>query len=1069
MKKFTFLLSCFLLIGMVTANAQTRKASGTVISGDDNEPVVGASVIVKGTALGSATNEDGRFEIANVPANATTLVISYLGYETQEVPIGANVHVVLNVSTTSLEEVVVTALGISREKKSLGYAAQEISSTQITQGAQNNLANSLSGKIAGIQVTQAGGQIGASQNIVIRGFSSFGSNAPLIVVDGVPVTNDNPTGATRDLGSGINDINTNDVESISVLKGGSAALYGMRAGNGVILITTKSGKKSKSGVQVNYTGDFTVDQVYGIPKLQNKYGQGYGGSEYDYKLALEDGYEGSYSDYAQEYGYYYVDGSNGVNDGDDESWGPRLDIGLMIPQFNSPVVNGVYQPTPWVSHPDNISSFFQTGITQNHTMSVLSASEHSSTRASLGYRGQTGTTPNTNLNRYSASVNNAYELNKHISFEIDLNYVHSHSDNLPGTGYSTTNPLQSMLQWFGRQVDMKSLKENYEQLDEQGNYTHYNWIGPFHANPYWVQYHNTSAYKRDRVFGKSSLWYKPTEYLKFEARVGLDRISSRQKSVIEWDTDSPDGYFRDWQRGQSELNIDLIGYFNKSFGDLNTNAILGANYRDNNTFLNGIGGDQLTIPALYTITNVKGNPVASTDNSWRRSNSIYANLSLGWKSMLYLDLSARNDWDSTIDDDFFYPSASLSWIPTATFSALTDLSWLSYLKLRGGWAKIGSATDPYRNGSYYSAESTGMKGVGLFRMPTTYPPIGLRPEMIKTWEIGLEANFLNNRIRFDGAYYFKNTTDQIMTVNVSRATGYGSMLLNAGEIENKGVELTLAGDVIYNPQGFGWTTTFNWAKDRSKIIDLYTDPVTGQSLAAYTLGSNWNATTLAIPGKTWGTIRGYGFVYDDNGAIKVRNGLPLRQAAQDIGDVTPDWIGGWNNEFSYKDFRFGFLLDFRKGGDFHSVTQMFGTYTGIYDFTAAGTIRENGMVLGKDFYTDKTFVNEDGSPNTTVVNPADFFTYFYSITEMSVIDGSFLKLREAHLTYNFPKKILGKYFSNASVSLVGNNLALLWTHKSNLIGIDPESVTGSGNGSVGIESNVYPHSRSMGLKLNVTF
>ncbi|MDR1762522.1 MAG: TonB-dependent receptor plug domain-containing protein, partial [Dysgonamonadaceae bacterium] len=435
MKRLTLFFAC-LLISIGLAFSQTRTITGIVISEEDGEPLVGASVSVKGKNLGTATNSEGRFILANIPTSEKSLIVAYLGFETQEVEIENDLRIVLKPSHTALNEVVVTALGISREKKSVGSAVQEVGADLITRGAQMNLSNALSGKIAGLQITSAGGQIGAAQNIVIRGNSSFGSNTPLIVVDGVPVTNDNPTGATIDLGSGINDINPEDIESISVLKGGSAALYGMRAGNGVILITTKSGKRAP-GVQLSYTGDFTVDQVYGLPKLQNKYGQGWGGSEYDYKLAQEDGYTGSYADFATGgydggMGYYYVNGANGVNDGDDESWGPRLDIGLNIPQFNSPIVNGVRQATPWVSHPDNVSSFFVPGISQNHNISLLYASDKASTRASIGYRSQTGTVPNTNLDRYSASVNNTFNYNKHISFDLDMNYVHTTSDNLPG-------------------------------------------------------------------------------------------------------------------------------------------------------------------------------------------------------------------------------------------------------------------------------------------------------------------------------------------------------------------------------------------------------------------------------------------------------------------------------------------------------------------------------------------------------------------------------------------------------------------------------------------------------------
>ncbi|MDR1860018.1 MAG: SusC/RagA family TonB-linked outer membrane protein [Bacteroidales bacterium] len=1085
MRKIAFLILSLLFAGTGIVEAQQLRVSGRVLMEEDGSPVVGATVIAsESPTIGTTTDPDGKFSLL-VPATVQTLEVSFVGLEKQKVAVSRQPMTIRMRSSLELSEVVVTALGISREKKSLGYSAQEVGAETITKAAQMNVATALSGKIAGLQVTSAGGQLGASQNIVIRGNSSFGgSNQPLIVIDGVPVSNDNPSNngyageEYYDLGSGINDINPNDIESISVLKGGSAALYGMRAGNGVIVITTKSGKRTK-GVRVSYDGDFTVDRIYGLPKLQNKYGQGYGGSEYDWKQAMADSadpFYGTYEEWATDaqgwgYGYWYIDGANGTNDGDDESWGPRLDVGLQIPQFTSPVVDGEYQPTPWVSHPNNIKDFFVTGLSQNHTVSLSAAGEKFSTRASISYRGQDGTVPNTNLDRFAASINSTFMVNKWIDFDVAANYIRTTSNNLPGIGYSTLNPMQSLLQWFGRQVDMKALKANYDEM-KNGQYTHYNWISPFHANPYWTLYHNTDSYSRNRTFGKASLWIKPTEYLKFEGRVGVDNISSTQLLSVEWNTDYPDGYFRDYTRGTTEINADFIGYFKKNIGAIDVNALAGANFRDYSDYENIIGGDQLIVPALYTVTNVKGSPIAEEDHATRRSNSVYANLSLGWENQLYFDASIRNDWDSSLDDSFLYPAFSGSWIISQSLPELTAGYALSFLKLRGGWAKIGNATTPYRSGSYYRSETSGMSGVALYSMPRTFPPQGLRPEMVKTWEVGVEANFLDNRIRLDAAYYNKNTSDQIMSVDISRATGYSTMLINAGEIVNKGAEVQLSADVLKNANGFNWTTTLNWAKDKSEIKELYTDPATGQSLQAYQIGSQWSVANLAIPGKSWGTLRGSGYRRDADGNIITRDGIPLYDSGMDIGNVMPDWIGGWNNEFSYKNVSLGFLLDFRKGGDMFSVSQMFGAYTGIYDITAKGDIRENGMVIGEDLFPWLNFVDEaSGEKNTTVANPMDVFGRFYYVKEMSVFDGSYVKLREAHISYSLPRPLLDRLnvFSSARISLVGNNLALLWTHKSNLMKIDPESTMGAGNSMLGFEQNVYPHTRSIGLKLSVTF
>lgn len=1070
MKERMLMLLASFFISWSLAMAQTVTVTGVVTSADDSEPVIGASVLVKGTNTGTITGIMGDFTIPNVPSSATTLIISYVGMVSQEVTIQpGTLQVVLKSDAKTLDEVVVTAMGISREKKALGYALQEVKSDEITQAGQLNVANSLSGKVAGIQITSQGGQVGASQNIVIRGNSSFGDNSPLIVVDGVPIQNDNGTGSAVNLGSGLNDINPEDIASISVLKGGSAALYGMRAGNGVILITTKSGKKDK-GIQVSYDGSFTVDQIYNLPKLQNKYGQGYYGSEFDWKAS---GYSKtmSYQDFAVQHGYSYYDGAgNGVNDNADESWGPRLDIGLMIPQYNSPVVDGVRQATPWVSQPDNIKDFFNIGYSQNHVISLTATTEKSSTRVSLGFRDQKGTTPNTDQKRYSAAVNTRMDVNKYLEFNLAANFIRTKSNNLPGTGYDQRNVLQSLLQWHGRQIDMNDLKQNYDQKDEFGNYTHYNWQQAYTVNPYWVLNHNLNKYVRDRFYGKTSIFIKPTDWLKFEGRLGFDHYDSNQLSNVEWSIDYPDGYFRDYDRRATETNADFIAYFTKQFGDFNVNALAGANYRDYTYEIKTLGADELTVPGVYTVANAKGNAYTSENHNTRRSNSVYANLSLGWKNQLYADISVRNDWDSTIKDAFFYPSFSGSWIVTETLPMLTNGKWLNFLKLRGGWAKIGNATDPYVSNAYYSVLSAPFDGTTLYYNPTTYPAQNLRPEMVKTWEIGLEANFLDNRIHFDGAYYQKTTTDQIMQANLSTATGYNAMYINAGKISNKGVEIQLSADIFRNPKGFSWTTTFNWSKDKSRIDELYSDPVTGQKLDAYEIGSSWSCNNYAMVGKSWGTLVGTGYVYNEDGSILVENGMPKYETGKEIGNVTPDWLAGWSNEFTYKDWSFGFLLDFRKGGDVYSISQAFGSQTGIYDYTAAGDIRENGVIAGKNVLTDKVFKTADGKINDVAVNAEDFFANFYTICQMSVFDGSYLKLREAHLSYTFPKSLLkNSFIKSAKISLVGTNLALLWVHSSNLTHLDPESTTGSGNGDVGFESNAYPPSRSFGLKVGLTF
>lgn len=1067
MKRLTYLLLCLCVsIGVVTA--QTTRVTGTIISAEDNEPVIGASVMVKGAAIGTVTNLEGTFSL-EVPSNAKVLVVSYVGMVTQEVPVREVINVMLQTDTQTLDEVVVTAMGLSREKKSLGYAVQEVNSEELTQAGQMSVTGSLTGKIAGVHVNTFSGTVGASSRISVRGNSSLAQNQqPLIVVDGVPISNDVLRSGDNayngvDYGSGLNDINPEDIESMTILKGGSAALYGMRAGNGVILITTKSGKKG-SGVTISYDGNFTVDRISTIPNLQNSYGQGYTGDEYHWKTSEAAGQ--SYQQYAEQYGFSWLDGSNGVYDYMDTSWGPRLDVGLKLKQHDS---NGV--AADWVSRPDNVKEFFQTGYSMNHTVSVQAASEKANTRASLSYRDQQGTVPNTDQKRYSAQLNTDMKLNNYVSFDMNMNYTRTESDNLLAQGYSGSNPINGLFLWSGRQINMKSLKDNWDQRDASGNYTYYNWINHYHMNPYFNVYENTNSYTRDRFFGKSSLYYQPFEFLKFEGRVGFDHYNAQSFERHYIDRDAyPEGGFLQRTTKNSELNMDFLATFNKTFGEFNISAMAGANYRDVMWETNDMGADNLTVLGVYTMANKSGDAVATMDHSHIRSNSLFASGSVGWRNQLYLDLSARNDWDSTIRNSFFYPSASLSWIATESFPSLKG-DVLNFLKLRGGWAEIGSATTAYRNSSYYYAESTAFNGVAQMYKSTTYPNINLRPESINTREVGFDVGFFDDRLHADMAYYYKMTRDQIMSVTTSNVVGFRYMLVNAGEIENKGIEVQLRGEILRNQSGLNWTSTVNFAKDKSKIISLHPD------LPTYQLGWSWGISNLAKEGDAWGTLTSTAFDRTEDGAIKLTTtGQAMTVPSGPIGSVSPDFLAGWRNDFQIKDWAFGFFLDLRVGGDLWSQSMNHSYVTGTANLTAKNGIRERAIVAGKDVMTDERFVMQDADgnwvENTMETNAQDWFEWQYAASEAYVFDGSYLKLREAYVTYNVPRAFLAKtkYFSRATVSLVGSNLALLWVHKSNTLRLDPETGgVSSDSRGVGFEQASVPTSRSIGLKLGLTF
>jgi len=1077
MKKrtITLLVSSFFLSTVLYAQTVLR---GVVVD-KEKKPIPGVSVTLE-NGKGTSTGPNGEFSITY--DGPSLLKVSAIGYEKQQLSISkqTSLEIVLSDDAQALNEVVVTALGISREKKSLGYAIQDVKSEELTKAGQLSVTGSLTGKVAGVQVNQFGGTVGASARISIRGNSSLkGDQQPLIVVDGVPISNDalrsgDNTYKGVDYGSGLNDINPQDIETITVLKGGSAALYGMRAGNGVILITTKSGKGAQNGVSISYDGNFTIDRASTFPKLQNLYGQGYNGDEYHYGLS-EEGL--SYQDYASKNSFTYVDGTGsggGVYDGYDESWGPRLDAGLKLAQFDSPVIDGVRQATDWISHPNNVKDFFRTGYSMNHNVSLLSRSDKSSTRVSLSYRDQEGTVPNTDQRRYGIQLNNNMNISDKVSYDVTASYTRTESDNLLSQGYDGNNPMNGFI-WSGRQMNMKSLKDNWDQRDEQGKYTYYNWNTNYHVNPYFNVYENTNSYQRDRFFGKTSLYYQPFQFLKFEGRAGIDYFGTKTFEKNYFNSAFPSGGFRDSKTDNTELNLDFITSFNKQFNDFSLSAIAGANYRNAVWSKSMQGADALTVPGIYTIANKSGDAITEMDHTYIRSNSVYASASLGWRDQLYLDGSVRNDWSSTIRDDFFYPSISLSWLPIISFANLRG-PVLTYWKLRGSWAEVGAGTTAYRNRAYYYAQPQSFKGVAQMYRSMIYPNSGLRPENIKTWEVGTELGFFNDRLHTDITYYHKITTDQILDVATSNVVGFSSMVLNAGKLENKGIEIQLYGDILRKENGLTWRSTVNFAKDQSKIIELYPQ----LDLKDYRIGWTWGIANMARAGEKWGTLVGNSYDRVEEGpmqgAIKIKsNGLIQTKASQDLGNVTPDFLLSWRNDFTIKDFSFGFLLDMRKGGDIWSQTMSHSYVAGTAEITAENGIRERAITAGVDVMPEERFAMqaEDGSwvQNTISTNAQSWYESG-GVDQMYVFDGSFIKLREASITYNVPQRYLQrvKGIKQVNVSLIGSNLALLWVDKSNTLRLDPETGgVSSDSRGVGFEQASVPTSRSFGLKLGVTF
>ncbi|PUZ29310.1 SusC/RagA family TonB-linked outer membrane protein [Chitinophaga parva] len=1079
-----------LMMTVSMAFAQQHAVTGKIV-GSDGAAVPLATIQIKGTNTGTAADQEGNFKI-NVKGNAV-LVIRSVGYLPKEVAVTAtsdNLQITVTPDNKNLDEVVVTALNIKREKKALGYAIQEVKGDELSKTTEQNVVNTLSGRIAGVQVTASSGAVGASSRIVLRGNNSLSENQPLFVIDGVPVnnaSNDVTAMGSVDYGNAMSDIDPNNIESVSVLKGANAAaLYGSRGMNGVILITTKSGKRKGKGIGVQYNGGFTFEKPYILPKMQNQYGQGYGGGEYQYQQWLNDGNTGSYQDYAQTQSFSYLDGNgNGVNDGADESWGPRLDAGLKLPQYNSPVTNGVRQATPWISHPNTFNDFFVTGHTLDNSVALTSTTDKNETRLALSNQRQTGTIPNTDQTRYTVNLNSLSHLTDKLTANVIVNYVRTENKNLAGDGYTTNNVMESIGSWFGRQVDVKDLKKNWNTEFENGY--PYNWNSNYHDNPYFNVYKNLNPRQRDRIFGNVNMSYSFSNWLNLTGRVGED-ISYENRKRNYWNKSNATlqgpgswsgGSFSQWTLYHNELNADVFLTGNGKLGaDFSLSYTAGANYRNYKDQNEEFAANQLTVPNLFTIQNVKGTPVTVMQTYTGRSNSVYGQASLGFKNWLFVDVTGRNDWSSTLPStnwSYFYPSVSLGWVFTDALKIHSDV--FTYGKLRASWAQVGKDGSTYQLEPTFTAE-TPYKGVVLYHENRTIPNANLKPEQAKSKEAGLELRFLKDRLALDATYYEKRSYNQIVNVDVPGSTGYDKMAINAGNISNKGVEIQLSLGLLRTPGGFNWDMNINWAKNTSKVIDLYKSPTTGQELKALTLTSAWKATVDAVPGQAFGAIRGIGFKRDsatNTILVDPSTGLPqFTPGVKIIGNITPDWVGGISNSFSYKNFNLSFLIDFRKGGDIWSVTDWFSGYTGVLAYTAAGDIRKNGMIVGKDVLQgQKVGYMKDGKlvANDIRVNPEDYFHNTYGGAESAIIDGSYIKFRELTLGYSLPAKVLDRvnWLKAANISLVGRNLWLMYTDKSNKAHIDPETGMGAGNTGLGIEQYQIPSNRSLGVRLGVTF
>lgn len=1072
-----FLLA--LAIGVIQGAAQVTTVRGIVTTEEDGEPVIGASVIVKGTSLGTVTDVNGRFELSGFPPSATRLLISYISLMAKEVAIAPQVSVTLKSDTHLLDEVVVTALGISREKKALGYTAQEVKQDALVQGKDNNLLNSLSGKIAGVRITNTQGDVGSSR-IVIRGETSIaGENQPLFIVDGIPVDNSqlNARSSGRDFKNAIADLNPEDIKTLTVLKGpNAAALYGARAAHGAIVITTKGGDKRQKGIGITLHSSTQVSFVATLPEFQNLFGQGAGGR------------------------FSYVDGKGaGVNDGVDESWGPRLDIGLLIPQFDSPLdADGNRVATPWVSHPNNVRDYFRMGISTNNGISVARGDDKYQFRVGYNYEKQVSIVPDAGTNKTNISLNTDYHLAKWIVVGATANYIVYTAPSLPGSATPSGSNVRSnspMLQflWFGRQVDTNSLKADYTR----------NWNSSYYDNPFWSTSYNTQSQERHRLIGDLHAEFRLTDGLNVRFRTSTDWYNDRRKSKVKWGSagaGSPYGSYAEDAYTVKENNTEVLATYikqlNKNWG---IDALLGFNVRNKQYENNYQAAPRLAVADLYTLTNSR-DPLTSSNDFYRlRQYGLYGSIQLDYRRWAFLNITGRNDWSSTLPVDnnsYFYPSVTASVLLSEAFGWRSKA--VNYLKIRGGWSQVGADANPYQLATVFTSE-TAFNGNPLQSSSTIGMNPNLKPENTSSIEAGFEAAFWDNRLYLDFTYYKTDSRNQILKLATTAASGYTSQVRNAGHIRNRGYEIQLGAVPIQTSKGFRWNLDLNYGANSSKVVKLDDEGL----ITSYQLYSS-GIQILASVGEAYGTLFGTSYVRDANGNVVVdANGLPkISTTNKTLGKFTPDWTGGISNTFSYRSLSLSFLIDASVGGSIFSNTNKTGKYTGVLANTLSGRDAEHG---GLWYYTDAMGnnvrlsespsysvssdglyyaqvngqstrvyqdgimvegVTESGSKNEEVVSAEKYYHRIYSIAEANVYDASYVKLREVALSYRLPRLWTQKlHLQEASVTLTGRNL---WTIYKSVPNIDPESALTTGNAQ-GVEAYSLPTTRSFGVNLSVNF
>ncbi|GGJ88665.1 SusC/RagA family TonB-linked outer membrane protein [Parabacteroides faecis] len=1022
----------------IDISQQDTKVTGTVE--DEFGPVAGASVVIKGTTTGTMTDMDGHFTLEGVK-KGDIIQISFIGFATQDIPYTgqATLNVKLAEDAQKLDEVVVTALGMKRDKKALGYAMQELKGDELLSSREPNLANSLSGKVSGLQIVRSSNGVGGSSKIVLRGNNSLtGSNQPLIVVDGTPM--DNFTGGVddvwgnsgADMGNGLSDINPEDIESMTVLKGASAAaLYGSRAGNGVILITTKSGKKNE-GLGITVNAGITTESIFLKPDLQNSFGQGSVGA-YDNQSRL--------------------------------SWGPKAE-GQMVSDW-------LGRQVPLKTY-DNIDAFFNTGTSFNEGVSFQQNIKGTSVFSSINRSDDAGITPESKLNKTNITLRATTFLDEAEKWKIDakVNYINMNAHNRPIQGVNPSNAFNTIYN-LPRSLNVAEFKQD---VDEQGNMIWWDASKNPQENPYWVTKYRQNNDTRNRLLGNIALKYAPTNWFDIELRGGTDYYTTtKNEKVYAGGNTTPSGLYNEGSETFYENNYSFLATARKDnlIDRLGGFVSFGGNLMmQKRTKMNASAGE-LLVPNLFSLNNGINKPTVTSELIRRKMNSLYGSLQLNWDGYLFLDVTARNDWSSTMSKanrSYFYPSVSLSGVISDMVPKLGGQmpEWFTFAKVRASYAEVGNDLDPYQLynnftvGKDENGNTTSAPGNVLFDST-------VRSELIKSWEAGFDVRFFNNRLGLDAAWYKTNATRQLLNLPMDPFSGYSSRKVNAGNIQNEGIEISLNGAILDNPKGLSWNSTAQFSLNRNKIIDLY------PGVTLYDIKTLDAIQIVAVQGSYYGDIYGQTFqrVEDKNdpnyGKIIVgEDGLPLITTGKSkVGNQSPDWMLGWTNSFAYKGFNLSFLVDFRIGGDLYSATA-----SNLYvRGNAAGTVVNGNR---QDFVVPNSVVQTSNgyAENKVPVTHQNYWerigsTGNYGLPEMFTYDATNIRLRNITLGYDFNRAMLQKTpFQRLRLSATCNNV---WMIHYNLPGIDPESVSATNTNATGFENGAAPTSRSFTFNVTVGF